>query len=389
MYGNRPTLPDPTKLVWTVHYYSFARWWVIVEDRLGFKWAHVAIGTAIGLALSLPALLVCLWRGWMIVQRCSSQDASAASLALGSWLLMLTCGLLVGSLVGRLAYQEAGCEAMALEPDAFDLSAAFTGSFAGVSFSLSLLLFVRQRASQSRGQQLAAGSFMQARRRTAKCDGSAAIAPAPGTAASICIQPTSQDPDPAQKAGSGTRIQPAPPASSPAMAKEECKVSKLGGSPGAPHPVPHACLRKRDRRAGRCGGCNACYCYLNAVFAFCMLSAGGGVLLNLSLKTSSYYMLHDELANKWGLDGEYGGELDAPIFVGEFGEGEDHATTLYWGQMLRFLEEYDLDWAYWPINGDVWNEDDQEWGDEWFGILDRNYSAVRRPAQLADLQRVQ
>jgi len=124
---------------------------------------------------------------------------------------------------------------------------------------------------------------------------------------------------------------------------------------------------------------------MNAVFAFCMISAGGGVLFALALRTSTYDMLHDELVSKWGLkDG-----VDAPVFVGEFGEGHGHAGGQYWTDIMRFLREYDLDWAYWPINGDVWNEDQQRWDDEWYGILDQQYAAVRDSVKLADLQGVQ
>ena len=64
-------------------------------------------------------------------------------------------------------------------------------------------------------------------------------------------------------------------------------------------------------------------------------------------------MFHDELASKWGLS--RGGAV-APIWVGEFGNG--YADD-YWIYMMRFIEEYQLDWAYWAINGDKWLEDEQ------------------------------
>ena len=81
--------------------------------------------------------------------------------------------------------------------------------------------------------------------------------------------------------------------------------------------------------------------------------------------------------------------VDAPIFVGEFGERHGHTGDPYWKDIMRFLQEYDLDCAYWAINGDVWNEDEQRWDDEWYGILDQQYAAVRDSAKLADLRLVQ
>ena len=41
------------------------------------------------------------------------------------------------------------------------------------------------------------------------------------------------------------------------------------------------------------------------------------MLIYLSFKTRTYAMLHDELANKWGLDE---GGIDAPVFVGVGGD---------------------------------------------------------------------
>ena len=127
------------------------------------------------------------------------------------------------------------------------------------------------------------------------------------------------------------------------------------------------------------------YCWMNALLGWIMLSSGGTMLAFISFKTATYDMLHDELANKWGLDAG----VDAPVFVGEFGEGSGYEGVRYWRDMIGFIEQYELDWAYWPINGDVWSEEHQRWDDEWYGILNREYSGVRRPGQLATLQRIQ
>ena len=49
---------------------------------------------------------------------------------------------------------------------------------------------------------------------------------------------------------------------------------------------------------------------------------------------------------------------------------------------------YDLDWAYWSLNGDRWDEAQRTWRDEWYGVLGQDYSTVRNPHMFADLARL-
>jgi len=148
-----------------------------------------------------------------------------------------------------------------------------------------------------------------------------------------------------------------------------------GGSSGA--------LKQRRRRA--------CHCYLwfNGVLVFFLITGVGTTVLYLSLAVGTYGMFHDELAAKWMLNSG----IDHPVWVGEFGAGPDFddmetegGAGSYWVHMMQFMKQYDLDWAYWPINGDVWNEAEQQYDEEAYGLLEPDYTTVKRPAQLADLQ---
>ena len=73
------------------------------------------------------------------------------------------------------------------------------------------------------------------------------------------------------------------------------------------------------------------------------------------------------------------------MWVGEFGAA---ARNDYWVYMMRFIEEYELDWAYWALNGDRWDEGTGTWRDESYGILLQDYATVRNPQMMADLERL-
>jgi hypothetical protein len=85
----------------------------------------------------------------------------------------------------------------------------------------------------------------------------------------------------------------------------------------------------------------------------------------------TYWMVCNELG-RWRLDARA-----VPVWVGEFGTVMGDASKP-WGLLVRFLQEHDLDFAYWALNGRMWR--DGGWVNEGFGLLDETYSAVRDPA---------
>jgi hypothetical protein len=85
--------------------------------------------------------------------------------------------------------------------------------------------------------------------------------------------------------------------------------------------------------------------------------------------SETYWMVCNELG-RWRLDAR-----KVPVWVGEFGTGVGD-TSWYWGFLLRVLRDNDLDFAYWALNGRQWQEE-RGWDNEWFGLLNEAYSAVK------------
>jgi hypothetical protein len=109
----------------------------------------------------------------------------------------------------------------------------------------------------------------------------------------------------------------------------------------------------------------------------------------------------------------------APLFIGEFGvdqSGADVAGNRYFTCLLAFLAAFDLDWAYWALQGSYYfptsttatpattdydddDDDDDDVDaaaddfadhrDEPYGILNAAWSAPRNTTFLAKLQALQ
>ena len=109
-----------------------------------------------------------------------------------------------------------------------------------------------------------------------------------------------------------------------------------------------------------CWACLACV----AVIALCCVS-------------DTYWMVCNELS-RWKID-----ERVVPVWVGEFGTAVGDVSKR-WEFLTRFLLEYDLDFAYWALNGRMW-QDGRGWGEESFGLLDKTYSFIKNPVFTARL----
>lgn len=149
LHDAQPAMPDPSRLVWTVHFYSFSRWWTRVEDRLQIKWTDINVATCAMLGLVLPGLAACLWACRATPRRYEAwRDACSVSLALGLWLGMLSAGLWVGAYAAQAGYDAAGCEVMNVEGEAFDLSRDHTTWLACVFFVLAIgMALVHERTT--------------------------------------------------------------------------------------------------------------------------------------------------------------------------------------------------------------------------------------------------
>jgi hypothetical protein len=114
-----------------------------------------------------------------------------------------------------------------------------------------------------------------------------------------------------------------------------------------------------------------------------------------SLFAPSYSLFRTHLNNQWGFMLDDGHPYTAPVWMGEFGNlrrGE------YWNNMMHYLSEYDIDFAYWAINGKKWRTghiniqtgqwipEEPHWFNESYGLLTEDYWTIRSPWRLMDLQ---
>jgi len=95
-------------------------------------------------------------------------------------------------------------------------------------------------------------------------------------------------------------------------------------------------------------------------------------LIGLSVVSQTYFMVNNELL-KWGLDSS-----PVPVWLGEFGSNW-RDNRLVWRNLLHFVKNNKLDFAYWPLNGMNWDSSKSTWIDESFGLLDETYTNVRNP----------
>jgi len=88
-----------------------------------------------------------------------------------------------------------------------------------------------------------------------------------------------------------------------------------------------------------------------------------------------YGYLQEEYDENWGYLVR---ENIAPVWVGEFGADEGGETDTWFLHLLRYTEELELGWSYWPLDGakeDINNE-------ETYGILQMDYLRYRDPGKL-------
>lgn len=82
----------------------------------------------------------------------------------------------------------------------------------------------------------------------------------------------------------------------------------------------------------------------------------------------------------------------APLFISEFGidqRGGNKGNNRFINCFFAFMASMDLDWAYWPLQGSYYVRNGQEGDEEFYGILNSQWSAPRNISLLARLQAIQ
>jgi hypothetical protein len=153
-----------------------------------------------------------------------------------------------------------------------------------------------------------------------------------------------------------------------------------------------------------------CVCTSFTVFVVLMLVSLACIgMYSFSRYARSYLQLEQILVQKWGFILQDGHEYTAPVWLGEFG---DNTRGNYWLHLMKFLSEWDVDWAYWPLNGNKFVDQEHveknaglwgifmgtldvtikyitpHWEEETWGLMYPDYMTVRRPWLLQDLQAI-
>mmetsp|Transcript_105714 Transcript_105714/g.188025 ORF Transcript_105714/g.188025 Transcript_105714/m.188025 type:complete len:644 (-) Transcript_105714:49-1980(-) len=126
-----------------------------------------------------------------------------------------------------------------------------------------------------------------------------------------------------------------------------------------------------------------------------ILIVGFSGLASFAHVADTFWYMRFTFDSKWGFVLAEGYPYTAPVWMGEFGQNRRGA---YWLNMLKYLAERDVDFAYWPLNGRKYTEgyfdsssnfvfyDQPKWEDEQFGLLEEDSWKVRDTWKLLDIQ---
>jgi hypothetical protein len=67
-----------------------------------------------------------------------------------------------------------------------------------------------------------------------------------------------------------------------------------------------------------------------------------------------------------------------PLFLGEFGTNRYRTVTdsQYLHDVIQYLQQEDLSWAYWALNGDRWSQTEHKYVGEDFGLFDETWTEI-------------
>jgi endoglucanase len=106
---------------------------------------------------------------------------------------------------------------------------------------------------------------------------------------------------------------------------------------------------------------------------------------------ASYADLKTELGNKWGFLLGQGQPYTAPVWVAELGiEHQPAKISSIWFEGIRtYLDEADIDWAYWSVNGTQATGTTRTFGaEETYGFLDMTWTKPASPELTSALQAI-
>ncbi|GMH79682.1 hypothetical protein TL16_g08221 [Triparma laevis f. inornata] len=353
MVDDLPDLKQVNKLVWTTHYYSFSRWWQKMENQvlirhLDMTWIDlqgVTIKWIIGSSFALFILTFALSArvkfnklpAFNFYPKEPKVTVAAITFSLTIYCVFLIVGLDIGSQAVREGYDKGGCATMAIEADIMDVGRKCAIALAVIS---SLIHVVFQYMIQT------GKSFRRDDHDIKFDDYNSSKEVEMQRLSNEGLEKDGRRSSNSSDGGNGANVQ---------VANKQCMFCDF-----------------------------LVFTFIHNVFIILILILAVAIFINhMANKTETYDMFHDELYGKWVL-----GNHNAPVLVGEFGTGSDgvySGETDYWYAMTRFLKEYDLNYAYWPWNGERWNNSTLSFQNEGYGLVDTDWETIRRPKIVSDL----
>lgn len=155
--------------------------------------------------------------------------------------------------------------------------------------------------------------------------------------------------------------------------------------------VPLSAFESSSRPGVKPGAC----CQLQCVVCLSVLLLLLGTLYWYASVALDYSTLEASLDRSWGFALEDGQAYTAPVWLGEFGH---YRADTYWNNLIRYIKEHDLDYAYWALNGlkystghidgstGAWVDyPAARYDEESFGILNSDFKTVRHKEIVDDL----
>src|SRR5690606_39828235 len=87
---------------------------------------------------------------------------------------------------------------------------------------------------------------------------------------------------------------------------------------------------------------------------------------------------------EWGYVATEGEAYTAPVWVSEFGIGFDADNDAWFKNLIRYLDEGDFDFAYWPLNPGPKASGD----DEPYGLLELDWKTPREDFRTEAIRRI-
>ena len=115
---------------------------------------------------------------------------------------------------------------------------------------------------------------------------------------------------------------------------------------------------------------------------------------------ASYQQLEAQLDGAWGYLSAPGKSYTAPLWLGEFGtchlnsrcvdDTEFGSQGFWFSNLLHYLQQYDVDWCYWPLNGTQSRGTTRLFAaEETFGVMNASWKGPALPSLLGSIQSLQ